>query len=428
MKTTTRNLALSCMLSGAAGAHAQSLYRDETSTLDFNLELTAASLYSSFDFAAAKEHSRTWVESYARGTFSGTTPVADGSAFAKLGFISSKLFGDGDPAGSSTGHEYRTDVDNAYVGWKNDWLEISTGRQPYVMGDAFLIAGDQLNFGERAGNGFNRGGLYYLAGRRSFAQATLLRLQPTQTLRIEGFHLESDNDGQGSPQLKGINIEYDPSVGNNIAGAYLRVDNVDRQRAKGMFSLRQGLDVYNLRGKTNLGFEALSIEGGYAAERSSTVQANAWYAGARYQFDSMPLTPEVGYRYSRFSGDDPTTQKSEQFDPLFYGSIVGNPAWVQGEIAGTFAAINTNARIHRASLRTTLNDQLAITAMAYRFSSQRSREHLGDELDLYFQITPTANLLVIPIVGLWKPQQGAKALYGESGMQTFLGMIVSFGW
>lgn len=55
-----------------------------------------------------------------------------------------------------------------------------------------------------------------------------------------------------------------------------------------MFSLRQGLDVYNLRGKTNLGFEALSIEGGYAAERSSTVQANAWYAGARYQFDSMP--------------------------------------------------------------------------------------------------------------------------------------------
>lgn len=66
--------------------------------------------------------------------------------------------------------------------------------------------------------------------------------------------------------------------------------------------------------------------------------------------------------------------------------------------------------------------------MAYRFSSQRSREHLGDELDLYFQITPTANVLVIPIVGLWKPQQGAKALYGESGMQTFLGMIVSFGW
>lgn len=428
MKTTTRKLALSCMLSGAASAQAHSLYQGDAGTLDFNLELTAAALYSSFDFAAAKQRSSTWVESYARSSFSGTAAVPGGTAFGKLGIIGSKLFGEGDPAGSSTGHEYRTDLDNAYVGWKNDWLEISTGRQQYVMGDAFLIAGDQLNFGERAGNGFNRGGLYYLAGRRSFANATLLGLQPAKNLRIEGFHLESDNDGQGSPQLDGINTEYAPSAANSIAAAYLRVDNVDSQRAKGLFSLRQGLDVYNLRGKTDLGLEALAIEGGYAAERSHAVDANAWYAGARYQFASMPLQPEVGYRYSRFSGDDPGTQKSEQFDPLFYGSLIGNPAWVQGEIAGTFAAINSNARIHRVSLRTTFSEQLAISAMAYRFATQRDSQHLADELDLYFQLTPTPNLLLIPIVGVWKPQQSAKALYGESRLQTFLGMVVSFGW
>ncbi|MGE8065069.1 alginate export family protein [Pseudomonas sp. NPDC089569] len=408
-------------------SHAHPLYRGANGTLDLNLEVTASPFYSSFDYAGADETSVKWIESYFRGGLSGTMRGLGGTVYGGVGIISSKLFGDGDAAGTSTGHEYRTDFDSAYAGWKNNWLDLSAGRQKYLMGDAFLIAGDQFNFGERIGNGFNRGGLYYLAGRASFANTGIVRVLPLKGLSVEGFHLESNNNGQGSPHLDGVNSEYSPAPGNTLGAAWFQVNNVDTERAGGLFALRKDLDVYNLRGTTNLGLTPLSIAGGYAAERSSDVDAYAWYASIDYQFADVPLAPQIGYRYSRFSGDDPSTSKSETFDPLFYGSTLGNPAWVQGEVAGNFAGpFNSNARVSRISLQTIINDKLAISAMAYRFDSERDSEHLADELDLYFQTAPTPNLLFIPIIGLWKPRQGAEAVYGVTDTQTFVAFVTSF--
>ncbi|HGW4869701.1 TPA: hypothetical protein ACNIGS_001521 [Pseudomonas aeruginosa] len=141
-----------------------------------------------------------------------------------------------------------------------------------------------LNFGEKIGNGFNRGGLYYLPGRTYFSNTVLMRLQPTDGLLIEGFHLELNNDEQGTPTLEGVNLTYAPNVESEIGASYIKVDNVDTQRAYGVFSGRDGIDVYNLRGKTNLGLEAFSIESGYVAERPSRVKASAWYSAAVYQF------------------------------------------------------------------------------------------------------------------------------------------------
>lgn len=39
--------------------------------------------------------------------------------------------------------------------------------------------------------------------------------------------------------------------------------------------------------------------------------------------------------------------------------------------------------------------------MAYRFDSDRNSEHFAGELDLYFQVSPSPNLMVIPVIGLW---------------------------
>ncbi|HGW4869709.1 TPA: hypothetical protein ACNIGS_001532 [Pseudomonas aeruginosa] len=425
MNTTIR-LVFCCALAGSGAAHALELYNGERGTLNFNFEATAAPLYSSFNYGKRQSDSVKWMESYIRSGFSGETSAVGGTAYGTVSMMTSKVFGDGDAAGTSTGDEARTDFDQAFAGWKNDWLDLSAGRQTYVMGDSFLIAGDQLAYGDNLGNGFDRGGLYYLAQRTSFAQTAVARLRLREDLLVEAFHLESNNNGQGSPTLNGVNTEYAPDAGNLIGAAYFKVDKVDTQRAGGLFALREDLDVYNLRGKTNLGIEALSLEAGYAKERSSDVDADAWYAGIYYQFAEAALTPSLGYRYSRFSGDDPESRKSEAFDPLFYGAALGDPAWVQGEIAGTFAGpFNTNARVHRLSGRAVLSEQVAFSAMAYRFETDQGSEHFADELDLYLETFPTANLAIIPVVGFWKPQQGAQAIYGQDDVQTFVALITS---
>ncbi|WP_155274310.1 hypothetical protein [Pseudomonas chlororaphis] len=427
MNKKIRNLVLSYMLVSTGTIYAHELYNSDQGVVDFNLEVTTAPFYSSFDYASRSANSVKWTESYIRSGFSGTRPAFGGDFYGSLGVMTSKVLGDRNAAGTSSGHEYRSDFDSAFMGWRNPVVDISFGRQAYIMGDGFLIAGDQLNYGENSGHGFNRGGLYYLSPRSSFAQTVIARLRPLNPLLIEGFHIESNNNGQGSPHLDGLNTEYAFDAANVFGLSYLRVNNVDARRAEGLFALRKGLDVYNLRGKSNLGVDSLSLEAGYAAERSDRVDAYAWYGAVSYRFAHAPLGPVLGYRYSRFSGDNPSTRKSEAFDPLFYGSLVGNPAWVQGEIAGTFAGpFNTNTKVHRLSARTTLNEKVAIGAMAYRFESERSSDRIGDELDLYLETFPTANLTVVPVLGIWKPQQGAKAQYGDIGVQTFATVMVSF--
>ncbi|MDT4829174.1 hypothetical protein FQZ97_625890 [compost metagenome] len=207
------------------------------------------------------------------------------------------------------------------------------------------------------------------------------------------------------------------------------MDNVDTRRAGGLFALRKDLDVYNLRGKTNLGIEALSLEAGYAKEKSRDVDAYAWYTGVGYQFVDARFTPSVGYRYSRFSGDDAGTGKSEAFDPLFYGSAPTDTAWVQGEIAGTFAGpFNTNARVHRLQARATLGERLAVSTKAYRFETEQGGEHFADEVDFYLETFPTDNLAIIPVLGVWKPRQGARNAYDEGDVQTFAALITCFSF
>ncbi|WP_249674795.1 alginate export family protein [Pseudomonas abieticivorans] len=417
---------LACCTLVNCSANAHELYNGENGSLNLNLELTVAPLYSSFDYGAHTDQNVKWMEGYIRGGLSGTTPVLGGTAYATVSVITSKVFGDGDAAGTSNGHESNTVTDNAFAGWKNDWLDLSAGRQSYTMGDSFLIAGDRLAYGDKIGGGMSRGGMYYLAQPTSFSQTAIARVRPDDHVLIEAFHLESNNDGQGAPILNGVNAEYTVSPGNSVGAAYIKVDNVDLKRAGGFFALRKDLNVYNLRGKTNLGIEALSVEGGYASEQSNDVDANAWYFGAGYQWNAVPLTPSVSYRYSRFSGDDPDSRKSETFDPLFYGPSTTDMAWVQGEIAGTFAGpFNSNVRAQRLTGRVVLSEKVAFSAMAYRFDSERDSEHIADELDLYLQTFPTANLVVMPVLGFWKPHQGAEAMYGTDDVQTFAGLITT---
>ncbi|MFJ4375315.1 hypothetical protein ACIP1T_22260 [Pseudomonas japonica] len=401
------------------------LYQDGANTLDLNLELTAAPLYSSYNFGQARERDMKWLESYLRANLAGRSALFGGELYGSVGVFTSKVFGDGDAAGTGVGNDAYTQLDNTYLGWRNDTVDFSIGRQFYLMGDSFLIAGDQLNYGNNT-PGQGRSGLYYLARPSSFAGTAIARIKPTEGVNVELFHLESNNDGQGNPILDGINTELGPDPYNQLGLSYIKVSNVDPGVAGGALSLREGLKVYNVRGKTNLGVQALSLTGGYAAERSNQVDAYAWYLGAEYAFAEAPCSPTLGYRYARFSGDDTSTRKSEAFDPLFYGPSATDTAWVQGEIGGTFAGpFNSDLRTHRVFGRVVLNEKFAISTRVYRYESGRSGEHIADETDLYLETTLLPNLLLMPIVGVWKPQDGAEARYGVNDVQTFVGVLTS---
>ncbi|MFK0270444.1 porin family protein [Pseudomonas asiatica] len=426
MHKIIKKIVYGAVLLNTVSAQALELYKDDTRALDLNLELTAIPIFSSFHYGDRRDKNVNWMESYIRASLVGEQAAFGGKAYGGLGVISSKVLGDGDAAGTSEGDEHRTNIDTAFAGWKNDWIDVSAGRQNYVLGDYFLIAGDQLNYGKRIGNGFDRGGLYYSSQRTTFSNTAIARIKPVDSLMLEAFHLESDNNGQGNPIMNGVNTEYSPFKATTLGLSYFKFDNVDGNRADGLFSARKDMEVYNIRGKSDFGVAPLTARFGYAQESSPLVDANAWYVGADYNFSQWPTSPTLGYRYAKFSGDKGDGGKGEAFDPLFYGASNTDPEWVQGEVTGTFAGpFNSDMRSHRVSANFTLTDTTALKVKAYRFSSERGDEHLADEVDFYLEWFPRENLIIVPIVGFWKPASGGQERYGTDNSQTFASIIAS---
>src|SRR5690606_25371297 len=114
------------------------------------------------------EGSSTWQEGYIKLGLRGTRNLAEGSQlYGGVTGLTKGTFGDGDPAGWTSGHERRTALSEAYVGWRSgdlfpslgkDGLRISAGRQRLILGDGFLIAKDGLSMGrEISGGRLDRG-------------------------------------------------------------------------------------------------------------------------------------------------------------------------------------------------------------------------------------------------------------------------------
>lgn len=424
-----KKILFSYAICASTASYGVQLHKSDTTILNANLTIVGIPLYSSFDYDKHDQKDVLWSEGYAEGSISGETALWGGTLYGSIGVFSSKVVGDGDAIGTSKGNESYTKFNDTFIGWKNDVIDLSTGRQTYSMADNFIISGDQLNFGEKVGSNLARSGLYYLAQPVSFSNSLIVKVNPNKKINIEAFHLESDNNGQGSPILNGFNSEYSFNQSNSLGIAYIKVKNIDTAIVEDIFAGRKGLDVYNIRAKSNLGLEHLKLTAGYAKEKSALADAYAWYGEADYTFKDTKFSPTISYRYSQFSGDKTATNKSEAFDPLFYGATVGGSNWVQGEISGTFAGpFNSNMRVHRMMARLKINNKFSINSRFYHMSENNSGGHISDEVNLYFEMMPRENLLFMPIVGLWKPGKIAQTQYGEKSLQTFLGLLcyVSF--
>ncbi|MFN3770748.1 MAG: alginate export family protein [Ectopseudomonas guguanensis] len=333
----------------------------------------------------------------------------NGTTYGALNWVSSGTWGSGDAAGVTDGSERTTKIEDAFLGWRSgnllpalgeDGLDISFGRQVVQVGDGFLINDDGLNFGNGVADGeFNRGGGYYLAARRAFDQTAVVRIGGKQGLHGDLMWLKSDNRAQAKTELAAGTLVYTAEPG-ELALTYIHGIGVDKQYASDFQRQRDGMDIYSVRGAGNAGVENANFAFEYARQDKSAGDETAWYVEAGYTFADVTWSPNLTYRYSRYS---------EGWDSLFNGFSRGYGTWFQGEVAANYAGpFNSNTRVHHVGLTVTPLENLSMGVLYFDFSTLNTRENPnmgGRELDLYAEWAVSDNLIITPLIGLYQPDK-----------------------
>jgi hypothetical protein len=412
---------LALLVGAATQAGAYELYADEDTHLNADLEAVFGLFHSQENYAitgSKSEGSSSWREGYAKYGISFDQGLAGaGTSYGKFNLLSSGTWGDGDAAGFTDGSERTTKIEDAYLGWRSgqvfealgeDGVDFSFGRQNLMIGDGFLINGDALNLGKGLADGeFNRGGAYWLAARKAFDQTAVLRLGGKDGLRGDLMWLKSDNRAQAKPELWVGNLEHVSEAG-TLGLTAIDIRDVDEEFASPFQAERDGMKTYSVRGQGNAGVENLFLSGEYAWQDKKDVDdEDAWYLEAGWTFSDVAWSPYVSYRYSRFS---------EGYDALFTGFSRGYGTWFQGEVAANYAGpFNTNTQVHHVAFKVSPLENLSLGALWFDFNTlDRDLGNTdGQELDLYAEWAVSDNLIVMPLVGLYKPDRSAE----EGGTQ-----------
>lgn len=382
-------------------------------TIELNAEAMAGYFSTSEDYLA--EGGKDWQEGYAKATLAAQRSLSGDSAlYGGLGAIALGSFGDGDAGGYTTGDERELDIEDAYLGWRSTGgaIDVSFGRQNFQLGDGFLIAGDVVSLGEgldSLGVDYDRGGAYYLAGRKSFSNTAVVKLDLMGPVRGDLFWLKSDNPYQQDTTLAGVNVELVDEELGTLGLSYLDILDVDRGAGLALWDQRDGMTVVSLRGQGSLGVEDLFVSFEYVTEQGGDTSvendADAWYLEAGWTFSQLPWSPGINVRYAEFSGDDAGTADNEAFDPLFFGLTRGFGTWFQGEVASNYAGpANSGNSVRRAELTLSPAQELQLGIQYWRFSPEDDAADVkAEELDLYALWSVSENVVLSPLVGWYRP-------------------------
>jgi len=348
-----------------------------------------------------------WREGFSKYGLNGATGrIGAGSLYGGFSLVSSGTWGDGDPGGYTNGYERRTSVEEVYVGWKSsdlfpalgkDGVDISAGRQIVKVGRGFLIMDDGFNPGKALADGsLDRGGAYYLGARHSFGNTAVLRLGGTEGLHGSAMWLKSANRAQAKTELAAGTLDYTAPAG-TIGLTYIRGLDVDERYASPTQLERKKINVYSIRGEGNAGIKDAAFAFEYARQRKDSGSDTAWYGQAGYTFSDVAWSPTLSYRFSRYS---------KNWDLLFTG---GYREWLQGEVGSNYAnSYAHNLQVHNVSFSVKPHERLTVGAMFYDFRTLANRSTLNldaRELDLYLEWAVTDNIMISPLIGLYKPRK-----------------------
>lgn len=397
-------------------AQAIELYNEDEGATVLNADLSAGyGWYSSsrnyLGDPARRSGRMHWQEGYIKYGLRGTTDrVSAGSVYGAVSLLSSATWGEGDIGGITAGSERRTALEDAYLGWKSgdsipalgaDGVDFSFGRQ-LVTVSGFLITDDGFNPGkafspiEDSNGRFDRGGAFYIGQRLAFANTAVLKLGGNEGLHSSVAWLKSDNPGQSKTELAVATVDYTTPIG-SLGSTYIRGLDVDERYVFADRGERKGMDVYSIRGQGNAGIENADFAFEVARQEKRSGSQRGMFLDAGYTFADLPWQPTVSYRFSRYS---------EGWDFLFQGGFRGR---YQGEVAVNYAgSVTSNMRINDILLSLKPTENLTLNAMAFDYhqlSRRDERDFSAREIDLFLDWRVTENVLLSPLIGLYKPEK-----------------------
>jgi hypothetical protein len=430
---------------------------------------------------------RDWFEGFAKPFAELETPFFDfGHTYALVSIVGALTRGNGDATSSLAPQGARSTTSNApqhaaledaVIGWHSgnlladslgeDAIELSGGRQSFVLGDSFLIGAGVVN-------GFGRAA-FYLQPRASFDNTALLKLN-FSPVRARLFNLENRVNQdlmRGFDQPKtdffGLDIAlFEASgaePGPKAAGEkqapkaaqavqttrvkkevpdlwsagfdFFHVYNADStpetfsfppgapSPTLSIYGNRNGLNVYSgyLAGSFFKFDPNIRLHSQFALERNDSidrrVNAAAWYVEPGYKLSSLTWTPQLNLRYAHFSGDpNPNDRLKQSYDPLFTtGGNRGFGSWFLGEIFGQYISANSNLNVVMAHLKFAPLDTVEAGIIYYDFHFDQTAQFgkpsitskdAAQEVDFYSVWSATEWLTVSGVVGFAVPGTGLK--------------------
>ena len=371
-----------------------------------------------------------WLESYAKPAVSAERLFGGGTLYGKASVAGERTFA---APPSIVGEDASSfQIEDAYLGWRSgkafsmgeDLVDVTVGRAPYKIGQGFLVW-------DGGGEGGSRGGFWSNA-RKAWEFAGVARFKPKNNT-FEAFYLDRSEvpDARTGSTLWGLNYDLKMGEANTVGATYL-----------GTFSdslpNRDGMSVYNLRAYLApfKRLAGLSLGAEYAREdNGNKLSSTAWMAQAAYEFGSVAWKPKLSYRYAYFQGDDPSTEKSEAFDPLFLGFYDWG-TWWQGEIAGEYFLSNSNNITHQARVHFAPSESLGTGLIGWLFKLDQpasfgpnvTSKNVASELDAYADWKLNSNFTTSFVLAYGNPQEALAQGYQRTSNFTYGMAYLSYAY
>ena len=351
---------------------------------------------------------------------------ARGEFYGGFSFVAATTTLDGELSGQvARSGDQAFDTDHAYVGWRNDVVDISFGGQEFAVGDGLVIGDGNFNQG-------GENGQYWTGSFLAWRNSAILKLN-LQPVRGAAFWLRSDDD-LGDARVAGMHIETNEWQYGTLGLMYFEI-------FQGNAFNFEGMNVWNIRANHLKvpGIEQLALFGEWVREigkdkrgGSRDNDAVGWYAEAQYTFATVPWQPRISYRYARFSGDDLDTPAYEEYRGLFFTIFKRDwDTWYQGEVAGEYHLFNQNQITQMFKLKAFPHPRWALTFYYYHheleeahyFGTPVSDENWADELN--FGVEHFIDTRFYGYAGIaWStPNRAAEEVFGNEDfavIQTFL--------
>lgn len=374
--------------------------------------------------------SASWFETSAEYGLAGITRLADSPAWVYGAGTFLTSFSSGQDLFRSDTREM-TRLEDLYGGIvfgspDSDWsANLSAGRQNWQLNDGFLFS--------RFAAGANAGPFpaLYLNPRTAY-EMTVLSQVAWRNLRLEGFYLdpaEIDHLDSNSTYA-GANLAYTAPEGWETSVLYYEAPESDTVFPAGSGLIpREGLQTFDTRlGSTSLfGVKGLELFGEHAWQNHRDVDwdARAYYVRGGYTFANLPWTPNLGYRYASFSGDDPATETYERFDAQLSSGL---DTWVQG-VSSKKVVTNSNLNSHRIRLNVAPTEKLSFTFDYFWLLADQARgsSDYGQEVNVGVRWAISRQLYFLGVGGVAFPGDNLRR-QSPGGLDNWATLQASLFW